>query len=170
MKRTLLFLFLTLTLLVAVGLYLERRARIETEHRGLDETTSPEMRLGLHELKYFVSEKKPLRTPETHTYPTRQPMHSFSLSGTWQFDDSYVELVNAPGNLRLHFQAGTVLMDAESLDPITITIVVDGREHGTITVHDPKLYTLFDSPPNKEHQLHIKIPEPGLKIRKFTFS
>jgi hypothetical protein len=46
---------------------------------------------------------------------------------------------------------------------------VDGREQPPATVHNGRLYTLFDGGASAERVLRLSIPSPGLKAYTFTF-
>jgi hypothetical protein len=46
---------------------------------------------------------------------------------------------------------------------------VDGKPQPPVTVHESRLYTLFDSTDYRDHTVAITVPQPGFSAFTFTF-
>ncbi len=130
---------------------------------------SPEMYFGTARLQNLTPEQTPSSSPKTYAFPSASALNNFALEGTWQFNPDTMSLVNGPGKIRLTFHAGKIHLVASSKTPATVTITVDGKRQPSVTVADPKLYTLFDSNDYADHVIEISIDQPGFEAFTFTF-
>jgi hypothetical protein len=89
--------------------------------------------------------------------------------GAWNLSDERATLSKGAGEIRLHCHSGKVFMVASSMAPVTMTVMVDGKPQPAVTVHESRLYTLFDSSDYRDHALTLTIPQPGLSAFTFTF-
>jgi hypothetical protein len=60
-------------------------------------------------------------------------------------------------------------MVASSTAPVTLSVTVDGKPQPAVTVHESRLYTLFDSGDYRDHMVTITIPQAGFSAFTFTF-
>ncbi len=137
--------------------------------QNLSKVDSPEMYFGTSRLEYFASEQKPSTSATYYTLTKDQPLNTFSLEGTWQFDPDKVQLMEAGGKIHLHFKSGKVYMVAESKEAQNLSITVDGKKQAPVLVKDSSLYPLFESDSYSEHDLIIDIPQSGFDAFTFTF-
>lgn len=139
------------------------------DERPLGRINAPEMYLGLARLQYFSSPEKSVSEVASYTAPSTIPSNTFALQGKWKFSDEDVVLAKDSGVIKLNFDSGKAYMVAESPDPVDMTVIIDGKTVGTVTVTGSRLYTLFESEDYKGHILELHIPKPGFKIFTFTF-
>ena len=60
-------------------------------------------------------------------------------------------------------------MVAASAKPVTLKIMVDGKQQKAVTVQISQLYTLFDSNEYNKHIIEIEVPSAGFEAFTFTF-
>lgn len=130
---------------------------------------SPEMYFGLAREQYMANAHGPARQTYNYRAPDTLQLNQFALDGRWRMTAEYAELVTGSGEIRLHFKAGKLHMVASSDKPVTLTIRVDGKKQPPVTVHESRLYTLFDSDDYRDHVVVIDIPQAGLRAFTFTF-
>jgi hypothetical protein len=52
---------------------------------------------------------------------------------------------------------------------VSLELRVDGRAQPPVTVQASRLYTLYDEGDDREHELLVRIAQPGIRIYTFTF-
>jgi hypothetical protein len=109
------------------------------------------------------------------------PNDTFSLSGKWKQLQESIELISDSGSLFYHFNAGKVHIVADSVNPVTAEIFIDGKPiasnisggsvvSGQVTFSESKLYTLVDIKGKSEtHMLEIRFKDSGFRGYAFTF-
>jgi thiol-disulfide isomerase/thioredoxin len=130
---------------------------------------SPEMYFGLARERYMANAHGPSRQTYNYHAPDTLKLNQFALVGRWRMTGEYAELVGGHCEIRLHFKSGKLHMVAASDKPVTLAITVDGKKQPPVTVHESKLYTLFDSDDYRDHIVTIAIPKAGLRAFTFTF-
>jgi hypothetical protein len=101
--------------------------------------------------------------------PATLPRDRYALQGVWAVSGEYVRLAAPDGALRLRFRAGKVHMVASAASPVSLELRVDGRAQPPVTVQASRLYTLYDEGDDREHELLVRIAQPGIRIYTFTF-
>ncbi len=137
--------------------------------QDLSNINSPEMYFNLKRIKYLSPQQTASEQTKTYTFPDKLDLNNFAVQGAWKFSNENAELQNGLGKIRLHFSSGKLFMVAASVKPITVKIIVDGKEQSAVTVQRSQLYTLFNSNDYKEHTIEIDIPEAGFQAFTFTF-
>lgn len=137
--------------------------------QDLSEIHSPEMYFKLPRLKNLTPEQTASDQTKEYTFPQNLALNNFAVQGEWQFGNDHAELVKGAGKIRLHFSSGKVFMVAAAKKPVSINIIVDGKQQSNVTVNMSQLYTLFDSNDYREHTIEIEIPSAGFKAFTFTF-
>lgn len=130
---------------------------------------SPEMYFGLARVQNMANTDKPSPRPHRYHAPDSLQLNQYALDGTWRMNAEYAELAGDDGEIRLHFKAGKLHMVAASDKPVTLSVIVDGKKQPPVTIHDSKLYTLFDSDDYRDHVITIRVPHAGLRAYTFTF-
>ncbi len=130
---------------------------------------SPEMYFGLARERNMANTHRPSSSAYHYRAPDTLPLNQYALDGRWRMTAQYAELAAGPGEIRLHFKAGKLHMVASSDQPVSLEITVDGKKQPPVTVHESRLYTLFDSDDYRDHVVTIKIPHAGLRAFTFTF-
>jgi thiol-disulfide isomerase/thioredoxin len=130
---------------------------------------SPEMYLGPARVQYLAAAGTPGAGRRVFSVPATLPLNRFGLGGSWTLADESATLSEGAGEIALRFRAAKVHMIAGSDAPTTLGITVDGRSQPPATVHDGRLYTVFDGGASAEHVMRISIPAPGLRAYTFTF-
>lgn len=131
--------------------------------------TSPEMHLGGTHPQYMANRDSIGSGTRRFTAPSILPADRYALTGSWELTDQYARLNGATGELKLRFHASKLHIVASCDDPVILEVWIDGRQQPAITVHESRLYTLFDGPANGEHTLSLRIPHAGLRVYSFTF-
>ncbi len=138
--------------------------------QNLSQVKSPEMYFGTDREQYLTAEQKPSTTPHDYTLPLNLSLNQFALGGNWQFAPDKATLVKGAGKIKLHFSSGKLFMVAQSQNkPITLHVMVDGKQQPDVTVSTSQLYTLFDSNSYTDHTIEIDVPNPGFDAFTFTF-
>jgi len=130
---------------------------------------SPEMYFGLDRVEDLASPEAAKAGVRTYSAPKTLKLNRFALVGAWDLSAEHATLAKGPGSVVLHFRSGKVFMVASSAAPVTLSVSVDGKAQPSVTVHESRLYTLFDSADYGEHVVTIGVPEPGFQAFTFTF-
>jgi thiol-disulfide isomerase/thioredoxin len=135
----------------------------------LSKIGSPEMYFGLDRVEDLASPEQPRAGTRHYTAPADLRLNKFALVGDWTLTGERATLAKGAGEIHLHCHSGKVFMVASSTAPVTLTVMVDGKPQPAVTVHESRLYTLFDSSDYSDHMLTITIPQPGVSAFTFTF-
>ena len=130
---------------------------------------SPEMYLGSHRQTHLASPEPGDDGTRRFHAPATLPLDRYALQGVWAVSGEYVRLAAADGALRLHFRASQLHMVASAPSPVPLDVQVDGASQPPVTVQASRLYTLYQGGDDREHELLMRIAEPGLRIYSFTF-
>ncbi len=148
---------------------LGQEATASTEPAAKDGVRTPEIYFGLKRLKNLSTGQESSTTPQEYVIPNRIDENTFALSGTWQFDEDKATLIKGPGKIKLYFYASTVHIVAKSATVQSVTAKADDLAPTVIQIHEPDLYTVFQSDQAGPHVLEITIPEGGFEAFTFTF-
>jgi thiol-disulfide isomerase/thioredoxin len=130
---------------------------------------SPEMYFGLDRVENLASPEPPKPGTRTYTAPATLKLNQFALSGAWTLSDEKATAARPQASIHLHCHAGKIFIVASSPNPVTLSITVDGTPQPQVTIHESRLYTLFDSPTYTDHTVTITTDKPGLSAFTFTF-
>lgn len=130
---------------------------------------SPEMYFEPSRLENLSPSQSPSQSPKDYSLPENLALNNFALNGKWQFTQDHAELVEGEGIIRLNYNSKNVFMVASSKNPVTVTIKLDGKKTGEVTIESAKLYDLIKSSTPGQHTLEIIIPSPGFEAFTFTF-
>lgn len=144
-------------------------AKATPAEADLSRVATAEIYLGLTRLDRFASPEAPSNGPQTYSTPDTLPANTFALEGAWQLGPENATLTSDGGSIALRFNAAKAHFVASSPEPIKLDIEVDGRPQPSITIHDSRLYTLFDGDEYREHVLKIRVPKAGLQAFTFSF-
>lgn len=137
--------------------------------QDLNGIESPEMYFEPSRLENLTPDQQPSVNSQLYTLTQNLALNNFALSGQWQFKDDHAELTTGPGVIRLRYHSKKVFMVASSNKPTTITVRLDGKKVGEVTVEASQLYPLIHSAVSGEHILDISIPDAGFEAFAFTF-
>lgn len=130
---------------------------------------SPEIYLGSRRQTQLASPEPGDDGTRRFHLPATLPPDRYALQGVWAVSGEYVRLAAPDGALRLRFRAGKVHMVASAASPVSLELRVDGRAQPPVTVQASRLYTLYDEGDDREHELLVRIAQPGIRIYTFTF-
>ncbi len=130
---------------------------------------SPEMYFGLARVENQANPHALPRLTHTYRFPDVLALNRYALQGQWKLTDEYARQMGPKGAIRLHFRAAQVNMVAASDKPVPLAITVDGKPQAAVTVHDSRLYTLYQASTPGEHLIEIRTSKAGLKVFTFTF-
>lgn len=130
---------------------------------------SPEMYFGLSRMTNLDNDQLASSIARDYTLPASLGLNTFALEGKWQFSDESAKMVSQKGTIKLRFSAGKVFMVASSPTEARLKITIDGQSQKDVLVTTSKLYTLFDSTDDKEHELEIQISGKDFEAFTFTF-
>ncbi len=130
---------------------------------------SPEMYFGTARVEMLASPERPREGETAYTAPSPLPSNHFALVGTWSMAPENATLARDGGAVQLAFDSGKVFMVASSERPVTLGVVVDGKPQSPVTVHESRLYTLFDSTDYGPHAMTVSVPKAGFEAFTFTF-
>lgn len=136
---------------------------------GLENVGSPEMYLGSDRVRNLANPAPDPQQASDYHAPASLPLNQFALDGRWRIAGTYAELVGNAGAIHLHFNAGKVYMVASSETPVALAITVDGKPQPTVTVHESRMYTLYEGSDYANHEITISVPKAGLRAYTFTF-
>lgn len=134
-----------------------------------NQANSPEMYFGLARQKQFASTEKASTSEQIYTYPKKLGDNQFALEGNWQFNQETAIHNNGFGRIKLNFNAAKVFMVAQSAEPTTIRVYVDGTLIKGVVVSNSDLYQLYDSIAGGKHTMEIEVPDSGFQAFTFTF-
>lgn len=135
----------------------------------LSRIRSPEMYFGSSRVEMLANPATHGPGTTTYTMPDLLPPNHFALAGSWALSPEFATLEADGGGVALAFQSGKVFMVASSPQPVTLGVTVDGKPQPPVTVHESRLYTLYDSTNYATHIMSISIPKAGLQAFTFTF-
>lgn len=130
---------------------------------------SPEMYFGLDRVRNLANIATLPRLSHDYAAPSKLPVNQFALDGHWKLTGTHAEATGDDAGIRLHFDSGKVYMVASSETPVTLAITVDGHAQPPVTVHESRLYTLYDGSDYGPHVIMIGVPKAGLRAYTFTF-
>lgn len=135
-----------------------------------NKAATPEIYLGLLRLNSFGGSEKPGSAEQIYAFPKRLNKNQFALEGRWRFEPEAAVHTEGYGRIRLNFNASKVFMVAQSREPVTLKIYVDGKLQKGVTVKDSNLYPLYDSATSGAHIMEIEFPKSGAQVFTFTFN
>jgi cytochrome c biogenesis protein CcdA/glutathione peroxidase-family protein len=121
------------------------------------------------------------QTPETYlgrsraihfsSNPISLPPDHWGLLGKWRIEDECIIAQHPGAKLRLNFNAGKVflVMGAPKHTPMKVSIMLNGKPAGKLTIDKHNLYMLIDQHGAKQGLLEITADTPGLEAYAFTF-
>lgn len=130
---------------------------------------TPEMYLGSLRLKNFGGTEQPLPEEQIYAFPKKLAKNQFALEGRWKFEQEAVAHAEGFGRIRLNFTAAKVFMVAQSKQPVTLKVFVDGKLQKGVTVSGSDLYPLYEATSGGNHVMEIEFPQSGVQVFTFTF-
>jgi thiol-disulfide isomerase/thioredoxin len=103
----------------------------------------------------------------TYTLPSSIVPGYFYLSGTWLNNADNMQALG-DGSIVLPYSAKDVYLVAGTDLPVTLDVLVDGKENGTVTVGGYSLYPVVRGAAYGSHTLELKAHN-GLRAYTFTF-
>lgn len=130
---------------------------------------TPEIYFGLARQKDFASNEQATSNEQIYTYPKKLGDNKFALEGSWKFNQETAIHTSGFGRIKLNFNAAKVFMVAQSENPTTIRVYVDGTLIKGVVVSSSDLYQLYDSMSGGKHTMEIEVPDAGFQAFTFTF-
>ncbi len=91
------------------------------------------------------------------------------LTGQWDFRSEYAENKTAGAVITYKYSAMNVYLVANSPAGVKLTIKLDGKLVGTVSVKEDRLYDIVKGAGYGDHLLEITVDKPGLRAYTFTF-
>ncbi len=135
----------------------------------LNQANSPEIYLGSARLKNFGGTETPSEQEQIFVFPKNLKKDRFAFEGKWRFKEEAAEHTSGFGRIRLNFSAAKVFMVAQSNEPTTLKIYIDGKLQKGVTISNSDLYPLFEAPSSANHTMEIEFPKGGVEVFTFTF-
>jgi thiol-disulfide isomerase/thioredoxin len=98
--------------------------------------------------------------------------NSLYLDGQWDFEDQYAKNLTAPAKIFYEYDSKNVYMVAASDNPnkpVTVQVLVDGTQTGTVTIQANQLYNIVQGSSYGTHTLELIVENSGLDAYTFTF-
>ncbi len=130
---------------------------------------SPTMTIGLKHLEFFANETIPTDKEKRYKLPEDVVLNTLALGGKWKIENEKAVLTQAPGTIKVKFNAAKVYLKANSKAAMSLKITVDGKTQLPVDVEGNGTFTLFDSGDYGEHILEIEIPNAGLEVVQLSF-
>ncbi len=130
---------------------------------------TPEIYFGLTRLQNFGGAEQPSTTDQIYVYPEKLARNKFALEGNWQFTQEAAVHTKGFGRIKLNFNSAKVFIVAQSSQPTTLKVYVDGQLVKGVVVKDSSLYELFSSDEGKARTMEIEVPDGGFEAFTFTF-
>ncbi|HEX3096015.1 MAG TPA: redoxin family protein [Patescibacteria group bacterium] len=134
-----------------------------------DQSQTPQIYLGLAKLSQLGNSEKPSSDPQIFSYPKKLGDGKFAIEGQWAFNQEAAIHTNGFARIKLNFNAAKVFLVAQSPEPTTIRVYVDGVLVKGVVVTDSQLYQLYDSISGGPHTMEIEVPDNGFQASTFTF-
>lgn len=134
-----------------------------------NQAVTPEIYFGLARLKNFGNTEQATSTEQIYILPKKLDANKFALEGSWQFTQEAAIHTKGFGRIKLNFDAAKVFMVAQSNEPTTIRVYVDGTLIKGVVVSNSDLYELYDSISGGPHTMEIEVPDAGFQAFTFTF-
>ena len=135
----------------------------------VNKSQTPEIYFGLARLKNFGGAETPNTDDQIYVYPDKLAKNKFALEGNWQFNQESAVHTKGFGRIKLNFNSAKVFMVAQSAQPTTIKVYVDGKLIKGVVVQESELYELFNSNEGNARTMEIEVPEGGFEAFTFTF-
>ncbi len=134
-----------------------------------NQAATPETYLGSARLNNFGGSEVPSADEQIYAFPKKLAKNKFALEGKWKIEPEAAVHTQGFGRIRFNFTAAKVFMVAESTEPTTIKIYVDGKLQKGVTVSGSDLYPLYESQVGANHTMEIEFPTGGVSVFTFTF-
>src|SRR5580765_375929 len=143
----------------------DRGSMTEVADRTPTGALTPESYIGYARADRFSGDATKADRPATYHFPQRLPLHDLALDGQWTVLKE--RGVAGPGaDLRVHYLPRKVYLVLGGHGKVDV--YVDGEKQRTVRVNGDRLYTLVDSPRQREALLDLRFT-PGISAYAFTF-
>ncbi len=145
---------------------------------------SPETYFGAARNIYLGNGKKNKAGVQNLSEPAQISINTLYLVGLWDFQNEFAENKDPGTKIIFSYSAKNVNFVASAINNVTVQVFRDGKPLGnesgkdvlrgnntsTVTIREPRLYSLIDDPGGYgEHTIEINIENPGLRAFTFTF-
>jgi thiol-disulfide isomerase/thioredoxin len=130
---------------------------------------TPPIYLGIVRSKNFGGSETISRQEQIFIFPKELKPDHFAFEGKWQFKEEAARHTTDFGRIRLNFNASKVFMVAQSVEPVTIKIYVDGQLQKGVTISSSDLYSLYESTEVKNRTMEVEFPRGDVDVYAFTF-
>lgn len=125
--------------------------------------------LGSARLNNFGGSETPSNEEQIYAFPKKLAKNKFALEGKWKIEPEAAVHTQGFGRIRFNFTASKVFMVAESSEPTTIKIYIDGKLQKGVTISISDLYSLYESEVGANHTMEVEFPTGGVRVFTFTF-
>lgn len=156
-------------LLAEAGTIAEKKSIDNPSYQNYSQTH--ETYLGYSRIKSLTSPQQVSRDAfATYTLPSKVPVDSFALAGSWKITPEYSE-ASEGAQLQLNFSSKSVFLVArpKSEEPAVIEITLDGEPQEKLEVTGDKLYSVIELSEPGRHVLDLTFPNGDVELYAFTF-
>lgn len=125
--------------------------------------------LGSARFNNFGGSEIPSNEEQIYAFPKKLANNKFAFEGKWKIEPEAAVHTQGFGRIRFNFTASKVFMVAESSEPTTIKIFVDGKLQKGVTISSSDLYSLYESEIGGNHTMEVEFPNGGVRVFTFTF-
>jgi hypothetical protein len=134
-----------------------------------EDVRSPETYLGYERADAFASPGGAARERRRYELPELE-LNQWALGGEWTIQPGHVQLDEPGGRLAFRFHARDVNLIMGAPEPVDFRVSLDGEEHSSGTVHEPRMYQLVRTAgPVTERTFEIEFAEAPIAAYCFTF-
>lgn len=148
---------------------LEGEVNMPQQKNDTNQAGTQETYLGSARLSNFGGSETMTPNEQIYAFPKKLAKNKFALEGKWKIEPEAATHTQGFGRIRFNFNAAKVFMVAESSEPTTIKIYVDGKLQKGVTIYGSDLYPLFESEVGANHTMEIEFPTGGVRVFTFTF-
>ncbi len=143
----------------------DRGSMTDVRDRTPQGSLTPESYLGYARADRFVGEPVQSGRPADYKFPATVPLHDLAFGGPWTVLEERA-LTGSGAKLRVHFQASKVYLVLGGHG--SVDVLVNGKKQKKVRVNGDRLYTLVDSPRQRDALLELRFT-PGISAYAFTF-
>lgn len=142
---------------------------VESYDVDFSKVKSPEIYFGAWRNDDLSNGQSGVSGEQTFEKPETPYKNDLNLDGKWNIEREFAENLTGDASIVFKYEAKNVYMVAKAEEPVLIEIFQDGEKVNEITVQEESLYHLIEGEDYGEHDMEIRIGEPGLQAFTFTF-
>lgn len=146
----------------------------------MPDTSSPETYFGAARNEFLGNGTAGATGTLDFKMPSEIKADTLYLDGTWDIQSEFTTSTSSTSKIIFKYTAKNVFFVASAGNPVTITVLRDGKPLGTVagkditsdstaTINEERLYDLIHDMTAGEHTIEIDVQQTGLRAFTFTF-